>query len=134
MDCRSDTLHDTLRREDCHEVAKFINQVVLRHGAPEVPIKVRGTDFPAKLVQGILRYSNTDHGRATAYHPQTNGRTDHLNKTIADMLSMYVDVEPKTCDEFLPYVRFAYNTAIQDTTQMSPFELVHGKRPTTMLA
>ncbi|XP_077548424.1 uncharacterized protein LOC144161673 [Haemaphysalis longicornis] len=33
----------------------------------------------------------------------------------------------------LPYVTFAYNTAIQETTQMTPFELAYGKRPTTML-
>lgn len=123
-----------LPRGTAQEVAKFfINQVVLRHGAPEVLITDRGTAFTAELMQGILRYSNTDHRRTTAYHPQTNGLTERLNKTIADMLSMYVDVEHKTWDEVLPYVTFAYNTAIQETTHMTPFELVYGRQPTTML-
>ncbi|XP_077557027.1 uncharacterized protein LOC144170873 [Haemaphysalis longicornis] len=49
------------------------------------------------------------------------------------MLSMYVDVEHKTWDKVPPYVTFAYNTAIQETTQLTPFELVYGRRPTTML-
>ncbi|KAM7297650.1 uncharacterized protein ISCGN_022801 [Ixodes scapularis] len=72
-------------------------------------------------------------GRTTAYHPQTNGLTERLNKTIADMISMYVDVEHKTWDEVLPYVTFAYNTAVQETTGVTPFQLVHGRKVTTML-
>ncbi|GFY44268.1 transposon Ty3-I Gag-Pol polyprotein [Trichonephila inaurata madagascariensis] len=53
----------------------------------------------------------------TAYHPQTNGLTERFNKTLADMLAMYVDVEQKTWDRILPSVTFAYNTARQDTTE-----------------
>uniref|UniRef100_A0A224Z186 Tick transposon n=1 Tax=Rhipicephalus zambeziensis TaxID=60191 RepID=A0A224Z186_9ACAR len=95
------------------EVAKFfVENIVLRHGAPEVLITDRGTAFTADLTQAILRYSQTSHRRTTAYHPQTNGLTERLNKTIADMLAMYVDVEHKTWDAILPYVTFAYNTAV----------------------
>ncbi|XP_037573115.1 uncharacterized protein LOC119455750 [Dermacentor silvarum] len=49
------------------------------------------------------------------------------------MLAMYVDVAHKTWDEILPYVTFAYNTAPQETTQMTPFELVFGRQVATML-
>ena len=87
----------------------------------------------AQLTQEILRLSHTSHRRTTAYHPQTNGLTERLNKTIADMISMYVDVEHKTWDEVLPYVTFAYNTAVQETTGVTPFHLVHGRKVTTML-
>ena len=34
-------------------------------------------------------------------------------------------------DEILPFVLFAYNTSIQDTTRYSPFFLLHGREPTT---
>ncbi|KAM7307593.1 DDE-type integrase/transposase/recombinase [Ixodes scapularis] len=116
------------------EVAKFfIESIVLRHGAPEVLISDRGSSFMAQLTQEILRLSHTSHRRTTAYHPQTNGLTERLNKTIADMISMYVDVEHKTWDEVLPYVTFAYNTAVQETTGVTPFQLVHGRKVTTML-
>ncbi|KAM7288648.1 uncharacterized protein ISCGN_028848 [Ixodes scapularis] len=116
------------------EVAKFfIESIVLRHGAPEVLITDRGSSFMAQLTQEILRLSHTEHRRTTAYHPQTNGLTERLNKTIADMVSMYVDVEHKTWDEVLPYVTFAYNTAVQETTGVTPFQLVYGRAVTTML-
>ena len=116
------------------EVARFfVENILLRHGAPEVLITDRGTAFTAELTQAILRYSHTSHRRTTAYHPQTNGLTERLNKTIADMLAMYVDVEHKTWDAILPYVTFAYNTAVQETTHMAPFNLVYGRKPATTL-
>lgn len=116
------------------EVAKFfVESILLRHGAPEILITDRGTAFTAELTQAILQHSHTSHRRTTAYHPQTNGLTERLNKTIADMLSMYVDAEHKTWDVILPYVVFAYNTAVQETTQMTPFSLVHGREATTTL-
>ncbi|KAM7313144.1 DDE-type integrase/transposase/recombinase [Ixodes scapularis] len=116
------------------EVARFfIESIVLRHGAPEFLITDRGSSFMAQLTQEIVRLSHTSHRRTTAYHPQTNGLTERLNKTIADMISMYVDVEHKTWDEVLPYVTFAYNTAVQEATGVTPFQLVHGREVTTML-
>lgn len=112
----------------CMEVARFfVHAILLRHGAPEVVITDRGTAFTAELMQAILHFSQTAHRRTTAYHPQTNGLTERLNRTLADMLSMYVDVEHTTWDEILPYVTFAYNTATQETTGMTPFSLVYGR-------
>lgn len=116
------------------EVAQFfIENVVLRHGAPAVVITDRGTAFTAALLHHILTLSGTAHRKTTAYHPQTNGLTERLNKTIEDMLSMYVDIEHKNWDDILPYITFAYNTARQETTRMTPFRLVHGREVRTML-
>lgn len=106
---------------------------MLRHGAPTIVITDRGTAFTAQLIQEVLQLSCTSHRRTTAYHPQANGLTERLNKTIADMLSMYVDVDHKNWDCILPYVTFAYNTAAQETTRFSPFRLVHGREVLTML-
>lgn len=116
------------------EVAEFfMNSVVLRHGAPQVVITDRGTAFTANLMQAIMKLTRTTHRRTTAYHPQTNGLTERLNRTLADMLSMYVDVEHKTWDDILAYVTFAYNTAVQETTGLTPFQLVYGRTVTTTL-
>ncbi|UYV65991.1 K02A2.6-like, partial [Cordylochernes scorpioides] len=78
-------------------------------------------------------FCGINHLKTTAYHPQTNGLTERLNKTLTDMLSMYVDAEQKNWDEVLPFVTFAYNTAKQETTGFSPFFLVHGREAETTL-
>ena len=113
----------------------FVKNIVLRHGAHVILISDRGTAFTAELTQQILRLSPTVHRKTTAYHPQTNGLTERLNETLADMLAMYVDVGHKTWDEGLPYVTFPYNTAPQETTHthMTPFELVFARPASTML-
>lgn len=67
-----------------------------------------------------------------AYHPQTNELTERLNKTLPDMISMYVNVEHKNWDDILPYVMFAYNTARKKTTRKTPFSLFYGREVTTL--
>lgn len=85
-----------LPRGTASEVASFfLHEVVLRHGAPSVVITDRGAAFTSQLMQDTLRLSHTSHRKTTAYRPQTNGLTERLNKTIADMISVYVDVQHK---------------------------------------
>ncbi|UYV66132.1 K02A2.6-like, partial [Cordylochernes scorpioides] len=116
------------------EVAKFmVNDVVLKHGAPRELITDRGRSFQAKVVNELTKMCGMSHYFTTAYHPQTNGLTERLNKTLVDLLSMYVDVDQKNWDSVLPFITFAYNTARQETTGFSPFFLVHGREAETML-
>ncbi|GFX68290.1 hypothetical protein TNCV_2816651 [Trichonephila clavipes] len=116
------------------EIAKFLlEEIVLRHGAPRVIITDRGAVFRSRLVSSLVDLCNIDHRFTTAYHPQTNGLTERFNKTLADMLSMYVDVEQKNWDEILPFVTFAYNTAKQETIGFTPFYLLHGREAETTL-
>ncbi|GFX33129.1 hypothetical protein TNCV_5042971 [Trichonephila clavipes] len=111
----------------------LLEEIVLRHGAPRVIITDRGAVFRSRLVSSLVDLCNIDHRFTTAYHPQTNGLTERFNKTLADMLSMYVDVEQKNWDEILPFVTFAYNTAKQETTGFTPFYLLHGREAETTL-
>ncbi|GBN27531.1 Transposon Ty3-I Gag-Pol polyprotein [Araneus ventricosus] len=119
---------------EAQEVAQFMmEEIVLKHGAPRVIITDRGKVFQSKLVTEINRLCNSRHKMTTGYHPQTNGLTERFNKTLADMLSMYVGVEQKNWDDILPFVTFAYNTAKQETTGFTPFYLLHGREAETTL-
>ena len=68
--------------------------------------------------------------KTTAYHPQCNGQTERLNRTLQVMLANYVNENKDDWDEYLPLLQFAYNTAIHTTTKSSPFELMYGRLPT----
>ncbi|UYV79636.1 K02A2.6-like, partial [Cordylochernes scorpioides] len=116
------------------EVAKFmIEDVLLKHGAPRELISDRGRTFISRTLKEINDLCGTIHRFTSAYHPQTKGLTERLNKTLADMLSMYVDVEQRNWDAVLPYVTFAYNTSQQESTGFSPFYLIHGRDVETPL-
>ncbi|UYV65069.1 hypothetical protein LAZ67_3003037, partial [Cordylochernes scorpioides] len=119
---------------DAQQVAKFVlEDVVLKHGAPREIITDRGRVFQSKLISELTGLCSSAQRFTTAYHPQTNGLTERLNKTLADMMSMYVDVEQKEWDVILPFITFAYNTAKQDTTGYTPFSLIHGREAETTL-
>ncbi|UYV61758.1 hypothetical protein LAZ67_1006359, partial [Cordylochernes scorpioides] len=116
------------------EVGKFIvEDVILKHGAPRELISDRGRTFISHIIRDINNLCGTAHRFTSAYHPQTNGLTERLNKTLGDMLSMYVDVDQRNWDSVLPYETFAYNTAKQETTGFSPFYHVHGRDVETPL-
>ncbi|GBM53839.1 Retrovirus-related Pol polyprotein from transposon 297 [Araneus ventricosus] len=122
------TVTKALPTAEATEIAKFlVEEIILKHGAPREMISDRGRSFLSNLVKDINQLCQTSHLLTTAYHPQTNGLTERFNKTLADMLSMYVDVEQRNWDTILPFVTFAYNSAKQDTTGFSPFFLVHGR-------
>ncbi|UYV77009.1 hypothetical protein LAZ67_14002807, partial [Cordylochernes scorpioides] len=117
---------------EAKEAAKFLMEdVVLKHGAPREIITDRGRVFQSKLIAELTNQCSSIHRFTTAYHPQTNGLTERLNKTLANMIAMYVSVEQKDWDVILPYVTFAYNTAKQDTTGFTPFKLIHGREAET---
>ncbi|GBN73697.1 Transposon Tf2-9 polyprotein [Araneus ventricosus] len=128
------TVTKALPTGEAIEVAKFIvEEIILKHGSPKEMISDRGRTFLSNLVKTINELCQTSHLLTTAYHPQTNGLTERFNKTLADMLSMYTDVEQKNWDTVLPFVTFAYNSAKQNSTGFSPFFLIYGRNITTPL-
>ncbi|UYV68139.1 hypothetical protein LAZ67_5003162, partial [Cordylochernes scorpioides] len=116
------------------EVSTFlIEQIFLRHGAPRFLISDRGSQFTSNLMKEVMKMCKVKHCFTTSYHPQTNGLTERLNRTLINMISMYVNTDQKNWDEILPFVTHAYNTTIQETTGYSPFFLLFGRKPMSLL-
>ena len=112
-----------LKNKKTTSVAKlFIDEVVSRHGAPKVLLSDQGGEFMSDLVKDICAYLITSKVNTTAYHPQTNGLTERFNATLCQIISIYVDLNQQNWDELLPLVLFAYRTAIQESTTISPFD------------
>jgi hypothetical protein len=64
--------------------------------------------------------------RSTAFHPQIDGQTEVVNKTMVLLLRGYCRKHPKLWDEHIPHVQHAYNRALHSSTQSSPFETCFG--------
>ncbi|KZS10183.1 Uncharacterized protein APZ42_025413 [Daphnia magna] len=107
----------------------FVNQILLRHGAPEQTITDRRKCFTSDLTQAVVKKLHTNHKTTSSYHPQANGGVKRMNHTLAAMLSMYVSSDQRDWDRTLQYVCFAYNTARQESTGYSPFFLLSGREP-----
>ena len=66
---------------------------------------------------------------STAYHPQTDGQTEAVNKSLGNLLRCLVGDSPGNWDLILPQAEFAYNNSVNWSTGLSPFEIVHGYKP-----
>ncbi|GFY79516.1 transposon Ty3-I Gag-Pol polyprotein [Trichonephila inaurata madagascariensis] len=111
-----------LPNAEAEKVAKFITEkIVLKHGAPRTILTDHVKVFELKLVTELGQLCCSKHSKTTGYHPQTYGLTERFNKTLADLLSIYVDLEQTNWDEILPSVTFAYNIVKQETTGYNPF-------------
>lgn len=92
-------------------------------------ISDRGRQFTADIVEELLRLSESRLRHSSPYHPQTNGLTERTNRTIVNMLSMYVASDHKNWDDVLPFITYAFNTAKHETTGYSPFFLMYARPP-----
>ncbi|KAH7301299.1 hypothetical protein KP509_23G019200 [Ceratopteris richardii] len=63
------------------------------------------------------------------YHPQTNGLTERMNKTIKQILNSFIDPLQQNWDQVLPFAVYAYNTSVQASTRVSPFRALYGRDP-----
>jgi hypothetical protein len=51
---------------------------------------------------------------SSAYHPQTDGKTERTNQVLEDMLMAYALKYGKRWEKSLPYAEFSYNNSYQD--------------------
>ena len=68
---------------------------------------------------------------STTCHPQTDGQTEVVNRTLSQLLYVVIQKNLKSWEECLPFVKFAYNRTVHSTTTFSPFEIVYGFNPLT---
>jgi hypothetical protein len=70
---------------------------------------------------------------SSSSHPQTDGQTEVVNRSLGNLLRVLIKKNPKSWEECIPHVEFAYNRAEQGITKRSPFEIVYGFNPPTTL-
>ena len=70
---------------------------------------------------------------STTCHPQTDGQTEVVNRTLSALLCAIIQKNLKTWEDCLPHVKFADNRRVHSATHFSPFEIVYGFNPLTPL-
>ena len=68
---------------------------------------------------------------STTCHPQTDGHTEVVNRTLTQLLHVVIQKNLKNREDCLPFIEFAYNRSVHSTTKFSPFEIVYGFNPLT---
>lgn len=108
---------------DAPQLAKLITTEIFKlHGIPLSVI----SDRDPRALQVHLRMS-------TAFHPQTDGSTERMNRLVNQMMRNLVNIRQDNWVDCLPAIEFAINSHQNATTKKAPFELVYGRIPNTPL-
>jgi hypothetical protein len=100
-----------------------------RFGMPEKVISDRDKLFTAGFWTQLAAACGVKHIFATRHHPQSNGQTERLNRTLKQMLRAFADYQQTNWEPMLPNLEFAYNDSIHSATSKTPFELLYGMHP-----
>ncbi|KAJ0940339.1 putative nucleotidyltransferase, Ribonuclease H [Helianthus annuus] len=110
----------------------FITEIVRLHGVPLTIVTDRDARFMTEFWKELHRLSGTILKYSTAYHPQTDGQSEALNRCLEMYLRCFVADNPNKWVHFLPWAEFWYNTSYQTSSQMTPFEVLYGRKPPSL--
>ena len=109
----------------------FLENVFRSHGLPKTIVSDRDPKFNSSFWRSLFKQLQTTLKFSTAYHPQTDGQTERMNRTLITALRAYVNVHQTNWDKYLPFLEFAYNNSVQASTNETPFFLNYGYHPRT---
>jgi len=107
----------------------LLDHVYKRFGLPDKIISNRDPCFASQLFQELGRLLRIRLAMSMAYHPQTNGQTEHVNQEVEIYLRMFCSNNPNTWRMLLPTAEFTINQRTHSTQKASPFYLMMGYEP-----
>ena len=70
---------------------------------------------------------------SSAYHPQTDGQTKMVNRSLEQYSRAFAADKPSAWVEWLPLVEFWFNTNFDTFTKLTLFEALYGYSPPRLL-
>jgi len=108
-------------------VQLLYDKVYPLHGLPLQIISDRGVQYLAKLFQEWCKILGIESTMSTAYHPQTDGQTEHVNQALEQYLRCYINYNLSNWLDLLPSAEFAYNNQAYKGIKESLFYLEYGR-------
>jgi hypothetical protein len=107
----------------------FVKEIYRLHGPPANIVSDRDPIFTSKFWYAFLHLLGVSQSLTTAYHPQSDGQSEVLNRCLEHYLRAMTWQRPKEWSTWLPLAEWWYNTTYHSAIQATPYEVVYGQQP-----
>lgn len=113
--------------------AIFLRDIVRLHGFPSSIISDRDPIFISTFWKELFHLHGTTLALSSAYHPQSDGQTEVLNRCLEQYLRCFIADQPFAWLKYLAWAEWHYNTSWHSAIRMPPYEAVFGRPPPSLL-
>lgn len=107
----------------------FLDHITKLYGMPEKIISDRDPLFLSNFWKELFRVHKITLAHSTAYHPQSDGQTEVLDRCLETYLRCFTLEAPTTWAKWLPLAQLWYNTSHHSSLKMSPYQALFGRPP-----
>jgi len=118
------------KTSDASKIAQiYFDGIVKLHGLPKTIVSDRDVKLMSYFWKTLWHKMETKLKVSTAFHPQTDGQIEVLNRSLGNLLRCLVGEPLRNWDLILLTVEFAYNSSCNRSIGMSPLEILHDYKP-----
>ena len=110
------------------------DHIISKHGCPGDIVTDRGSIFTGKFWAAVCSALSIHLSRSTAFHPQSDGATETVNKMVEQVLRCHCMTAQEEWSDHLSMVEFALNNTQHSSLAKTPFFLNFGQHPLTPVA
>ena len=107
----------------------FFREIYRLHGLPVSIISDRDSRFISHFWRSLWKLFKTSLAMSSAFHPQSDGQTEVVNRSLGNMLRCLVGDNLRSWDSVLCQAEFAHNHAHNRSLGYRPFKVVYGVTP-----
>ena len=119
----------TTKITDLETAQLFFKHVVCKYGIPIQVITDCDTRWRNTFWAEVCRLMGMKQALTTSYHPQADGQTENLNKTLEIALRAYIGPSRDDWVQYLDALAFSYNTTPHTSSGYAPAFLLLGYAP-----
>ncbi|KAA0045216.1 Ty3/gypsy retrotransposon protein [Cucumis melo var. makuwa] len=111
----------------------FVKEVVRLHGYPRSIVSDRDKVFLSHFWKELFRLAGTKLNWSSSYHPQSDGQTEVVNKSIETYLRCFCGEKPNEWSQWLHWAEYWYNTTYHSSIGITPLQAVYGRLPPPLI-
>ena len=114
----------TKTAEECAD--RLLDRWCLVYGHPVSIISDNDPSFLGAIFSQLCKATHTIHRTTTTYHPCSNGQAEICFRQVSRFMKIMISDELQDWPLMTPFCEFHLNTSANQSTKLSPLELIHG--------